>query len=146
MVCWHRWPGSLKWRVSPHATAGTGYELDAIAAVVLGGTSLAGGKGRIVGTLIGALILNFHNNGLNLLGVSSYYQMIVKAVVICWRLLVDNKSSNNDYRDILNMNMKKLATHWFPLLRLSATVSGCECDGKDTIALVVSTLTTVLYR
>ena len=59
---------------SAQPTAGTGYELDAIAAVVLGGTSLAGGKGRIVGTLIGALILGFLNNGLNLLGVSSYYQ------------------------------------------------------------------------
>lgn len=83
---------------SAQPTAGTGYELDAIAAVVLGGTSLAGGKGRIVGTLIGALILGFLNNGLNLLGVSSYYQMIVKAVVILLAVLVDNKSSNNDYR------------------------------------------------
>ncbi len=59
---------------SAQPTAGTGYELDAIAAVVLGGTSLAGGKGRIIGTLIGALILGFLNNGLNLLGVSSYYR------------------------------------------------------------------------
>ncbi|EKN3979341.1 ribose ABC transporter permease [Yersinia enterocolitica] len=78
---------------SAQPTAGTGYELDAIAAVVLGGTSLSGGKGRIVGTLIGALILGFLNNGLNLLGVSSYYQMIVKAVVILLAVLVDNKSS-----------------------------------------------------
>ncbi|MFM1334751.1 ribose ABC transporter permease [Yersinia enterocolitica] len=78
---------------SAQPTAGTGYELDAIAAVVLGGTSLAGGKGLIVGTLIGALILGFLNNGLNLLGVSSYYQMIVKAVVILLAVLVDNKSS-----------------------------------------------------
>ncbi|MFC3393802.1 ribose ABC transporter permease [Brenneria rubrifaciens] len=78
---------------SAQPTAGTGYELDAIAAVVLGGTSLAGGKGRIIGTLIGALILGFLNNGLNLLGVSSYYQMIVKAVVILLAVLVDNKSS-----------------------------------------------------
>ncbi|QTF10526.1 ribose ABC transporter permease [Brenneria izadpanahii] len=77
---------------SAQPTAGTGYELDAIAAVVLGGTSLAGGKGRIIGTLIGALILGFLNNGLNLLGVSSYYQMIVKAVVILLAVLVDNKS------------------------------------------------------
>ena len=67
------------------------FRSDAIAAVVLGGTSLAGGKGRIVGTLIGALILGFLNNGLNLLGVSSYYQMIVKAVVILLAVLVDNK-------------------------------------------------------
>lgn len=78
---------------SAQPTAGTGYELDAIAAVVLGGTSLAGGKGRVVGTLIGALILGFLNNGLNLLGVSSYYQMIVKAAVILLAVLVDNKSS-----------------------------------------------------
>ena len=73
------------------ANTGLNYELDAIAACVIGGTSLAGGKGRIVGTLIGALILGFLNNGLNLLGVSSYYQMIVKAVVILLAVLVDNK-------------------------------------------------------
>ncbi len=78
---------------SAQPTAGTGYELDAIAAVVLGGTSLSGGKGRIVGTLIGALILGFLNNGLNLIGVSSYYQMIVKAAVILLAVLADNKSS-----------------------------------------------------
>ncbi|VFS62039.1 Ribose transport system permease protein rbsC [Leminorella grimontii] len=54
---------------SAQPTAGLGYELDAIAAVVLGGTSLAGGKGRITGTLIGALILGFLSNALNLLGV-----------------------------------------------------------------------------
>ncbi|MEI9752126.1 ribose ABC transporter permease [Moellerella wisconsensis] len=76
---------------SAQPMAGNGYELDAIAAVVLGGTSLAGGKGRIVGTLIGALILGFLNNGLNLLGISSNYQMIVKAVVILLAVLVDNK-------------------------------------------------------
>ncbi|WP_338804124.1 ribose ABC transporter permease [Xenorhabdus griffiniae] len=76
---------------SAQPMAGSGYELDAIAAVVLGGTSLAGGKGRIVGTLIGALILGFLNNGLNLLGISSNYQMIVKAVVILLAVLVDNK-------------------------------------------------------
>lgn len=76
---------------SAQPMAGNGYELDAIAAVVLGGTSLSGGKGRIVGTLIGALILGFLNNGLNLLGISSNYQMIVKAVVILLAVLVDNK-------------------------------------------------------
>ncbi|MGL9721095.1 ribose ABC transporter permease [Symbiopectobacterium sp.] len=73
---------------SAQPTVGTGYELDAIAAVVLGGTSLAGGKGRIVGTLIGTLILGFLNNGLNLLGVSSYYHRlhnycIIKALLPC---------------------------------------------------------------
>lgn len=76
---------------SAQPMAGNGYELDAIAAVVLGGTSLAGGKGRIMGTLIGALILGFLNNALNLLGISSNYQMIVKAVVSLLAVLVDNK-------------------------------------------------------
>jgi ribose transport system permease protein len=76
---------------SAQPTAGMGYELDAIAAVVLGGTSLAGGRGRITGTLIGALIIGVLNNALNLLDVSSYYQMIVKAVVILLAVLVDNK-------------------------------------------------------
>jgi ribose transport system permease protein len=77
---------------SAQPTAGMGYELDAIAAVVLGGTSLAGGKGRIMGTLIGALIIGFLNNALNLLDVSSYYQMIAKASVILLAVLVDNKN------------------------------------------------------
>ncbi|UXI04277.1 ribose ABC transporter permease [Photobacterium sp. TY1-4] len=77
---------------SAQPTAGMGYELDAIAAVVLGGTSLAGGKGRIMGTLIGALIIGFLNNALNLLDVSSYYQMIAKASVILLAVMVDNKN------------------------------------------------------
>jgi ribose transport system permease protein len=76
---------------SAQPTAGMGYELDAIAAVVVGGTSLMGGKGRIMGTLIGALIIGVLNNALNLLDVSSYYQMIVKAVVILLAVLVDTK-------------------------------------------------------
>lgn len=77
---------------SAQPTAGLGYELDAIAAVVLGGTSLAGGKGRITGTLIGALILGFLSNALNLLGVSAYFQMIVKGAVILLAVLVENRS------------------------------------------------------
>ncbi len=76
---------------SAQPTAGMGYELDAIAAVVLGGTSLMGGKGRIMGTLIGALIIGFLNNALNLLDVSSYYQMIAKASVILLAVLIDTK-------------------------------------------------------
>lgn len=76
---------------SAQPTAGAGYELDAIAAVVLGGTSLMGGRGRITGTLIGALIIGFLNNALNLLDVTSYYQMIVKASVILLAVLVDRK-------------------------------------------------------
>jgi len=77
---------------SAQPTAGMGYELDAIAAVVLGGTSLMGGRGKITGTLIGALIIGFLNNALNLLDVTSYYQMIAKALVIFLAVLVDNKN------------------------------------------------------
>lgn len=78
---------------SAQPTAGTSYELDAIAAVVLGGTSLTGGKGRIFGTLIGALIIGTLNNGLNMLGVSSFYQMVVKGVVIIIAVLLDRKKT-----------------------------------------------------
>lgn len=78
---------------SAQPTAGTGYEMDAIAAVVLGGTSMSGGRGKIFGTLIGALILGFLNNGLNMLGVDAYYQMIVKGGVILLAVLVDKKTN-----------------------------------------------------
>jgi len=77
---------------SAQPTAGTGYELDAIAAVVLGGTSLSGGSGRIIGTIIGALIIGVLNNALNILGVSSYYQMIAKGAVILLAVLMDRRS------------------------------------------------------
>ena len=78
---------------SAQPTAGTGYELDAIAAVVLGGTSLSGGKGRILGTLIGVLIIGTLNNGLNILNVSSFYQQVVKGIVILLAVLMDRKKS-----------------------------------------------------
>ncbi|MGX1266172.1 ribose ABC transporter (permease) [Bacillus sp. 349Y] len=78
---------------SAQPTAGTSYELDAIAAVVLGGTSLSGGRGLIVGTLIGALIIGTLNNGLNLLGVSSFFQMVVKGIVIIIAVLIDRKKA-----------------------------------------------------
>jgi D-xylose transport system permease protein len=61
---------------------GTMFELDAIAAVVIGGTSLAGGSGTIGGTIIGALIIGVLNNGMSLLGVSSFYQLIIKGLII----------------------------------------------------------------
>lgn len=77
---------------SAQPTAGSMYELDAIAAVVIGGTSLAGGRGRIVGTLIGALIIGVIDNGLNLLNVSSFYQQIVKGGVILLAVLLDRRS------------------------------------------------------
>lgn len=77
---------------SAQPTAGTGYELDAIAAVVLGGTSLAGGVGTILGTVTGALIIGVLNNALNLMNVSSYYQLLAKGVVILIAVLIDRKN------------------------------------------------------
>lgn len=77
---------------SAQPTAGTGYELDAIAAVVLGGTSLSGGIGSISGTITGALIIGVLGNALNLLDVSSYYQMMIKAIVILAAVLIDRKT------------------------------------------------------
>jgi ribose transport system permease protein len=79
---------------SAQPTAGTAYELDAIAAVVLGGTSLAGGRGWIVGTLIGAMIIGVLDNGLNLLNVSSFYQSVVKGAVILVAVLLDRSKSH----------------------------------------------------
>lgn len=74
---------------SAQPTAGASYEMDAIAAVVLGGTSLSGGKGRILGTLIAALIIGVLNNGLNIIGVSAFWQQVVKGVVILIAVLID---------------------------------------------------------
>ncbi|EMS96290.1 ribose ABC transporter, permease protein [Agrobacterium tumefaciens str. Cherry 2E-2-2] len=69
--------------------AGIGYELDAIAAVVIGGTSLTGGVGRIGYTLVGVLIIGMISNGLDLMGVSSYYQQIIKGSIIVLAVLID---------------------------------------------------------
>ncbi|CAO3410155.1 Ribose ABC transporter, permease protein RbsC (TC 3.A.1.2.1) [Azospirillum largimobile] len=79
---------------SAQPTAGAGYELDAIAAVVVGGTSLSGGKGTLFGTLVGALIIGVLNNALNLMDVSSYYQMIAKGAVILLAVLADSRKSS----------------------------------------------------
>lgn len=76
--------------------AGVSYELDAIAAVVIGGTSLSGGVGSIAGTLLGALIIGTINNGLDLLGVSSAYQQIVKGCIIVVAVLLDYSRHANE--------------------------------------------------
>lgn len=76
---------------SAQPTLGSGYELDAIAAVALGGTSMSGGRGKITGTIAGVLIIAMLNNGLNILGVTSYYQDVIKAIVILVAVLADSK-------------------------------------------------------
>ncbi|MDC7233891.1 MAG: ABC transporter permease [Spirochaetales bacterium] len=74
---------------SGQPTAGQGAEMDAIAAVVLGGTSMSGGSGKIGGTVIGALVIGVLSNGLNLMGINSFWQYIVKGVVILIAVYVD---------------------------------------------------------
>lgn len=75
------------------AQAGQNYELDAIASVVIGGTSLAGGRGRLWGTVVGVLIIAVLNNGLDMLAVSSYWQLIIKGTVIVVAVIVDSLNS-----------------------------------------------------
>ena len=74
---------------SAQPNTGVGFELDAIAAVVLGGTSLMGGEGTIWGTTVGAFIIGVLNNGFNLMNVSPFYQLIAKGAVIVLAVLVD---------------------------------------------------------
>ncbi len=78
--------------MSASPALGEGYELDAIAAAVIGGTSLMGGVGTITGTVVGALIIGVMNNGLDMLNVSSYWQQIVKGAIIVLAVLLDKKS------------------------------------------------------
>jgi len=74
---------------SGQPTVGNGFELDAIAAVVLGGTSMTGGIGKIGGTLIGVLVIGVLNNGLNLLNINSFWQLIIKGIVILAAVYVE---------------------------------------------------------
>src|SRR5262245_11845785 len=76
--------------------AGTGYELDSIAAVVIGGTSLSGGRGSVLGTVLGAVIIGVLNNGLVLLNVSPFWQQVVKGFVILIAVVIDKANSKNE--------------------------------------------------
>ena len=78
---------------SAQPNAGLGYELDAIAAVVIGGTSLSGGRGSVAGTVLGCLIIGVLNNGLFLLNVSPFWQQVIKGVVILIAVALDKMSS-----------------------------------------------------
>ncbi|MFA5816396.1 MAG: ribose ABC transporter permease [Bacteroidales bacterium] len=78
--------------MSGSPATGQGYELDAIAAVVIGGTKLTGGVGSVFGTIVGVLIIGVMNNGLDLLNVSSYWQLVVKGIIILLAVVLEKKS------------------------------------------------------
>jgi ribose transport system permease protein len=80
---------------SAQPNAGLGYELDSIAAVVIGGTSLSGGRGSVLGTVLGCLIIGVLNNGLFLLNVSPFWQQVVKGFVILAAVAIDKLNSRN---------------------------------------------------
>jgi inositol transport system permease protein len=80
---------------SGQPAGGVGYEFDAITAVVVGGTSLMGGSGTIIGTVIGSMIIGVINNILNLLNVSSYWQQIIKGLIIAVAVILDVKTKTN---------------------------------------------------
>jgi ribose transport system permease protein len=81
---------------SAQPNAGISYELDSIAAVVIGGTSLSGGRGTIMGTVLGAVIIGVLNNGLVLLNVSPFWQQVVKGAVILLAVMIDKANSKNE--------------------------------------------------
>lgn len=72
------------------AQSGSGYEVDAIAAAVIGGTSLSGGRGRLWGTIVGFLIMGVMNNGLDMMAVSSYWQLVIKGLIIIGAVMLDS--------------------------------------------------------
>ena len=84
--------------VAAHPATGQYFELYAIAAVVLGGTSLAGGRGTIVGTIIGALVIGTLNNGLTLMGISSFLELIITGTVIVLALIIDQLQQRAERR------------------------------------------------
>lgn len=79
---------------SGQPTSGDGAEMDAVASAVLGGTAFTGGKGSILGTFIGILIIGCMNNGLNILNVSSYYQLLIKGVIILLAIYLERFKDN----------------------------------------------------
>jgi ribose transport system permease protein len=82
--------------ISAQPTAGDGYELDAVASSVIGGTSTMGGEGAIAGTFIGAFIIGVLRNGLNLIGVSPFIQKIIIGVVIVTSVFIDKVQRKGD--------------------------------------------------
>jgi ribose transport system permease protein len=92
---------------SGQPSVGQGYELDAIAACVLGGVSMSGGIGRISGTIFGGIVIGIISNGLNLMGVSSFWQLFVKGMIILIAVLIDaQKGKPNPLRNLFAAKVK----------------------------------------
>jgi len=81
---------------SGQPSAGNGFEMDVITGVIVGGTSLAGGSGSIVGTLIGVLLIGVINNGMDIMNISTYYQMTVKGLIILIAVYVDTLTRKSE--------------------------------------------------
>jgi ribose transport system permease protein len=94
---------------SAQPSVGEGFELDAIAACVLGGVSMSGGKGRISGTVLGAMVIGIISNGLNLLDVNSFWQLIVKGIIILIAVLIDTQKSSDSALKKLFGSVKRLS-------------------------------------
>lgn len=80
---------------SGNPTTGEGYEMNAIAAAVIGGVSMSGGKGGLIGTIIGALLIGVVQNGLDILGISAYYQKVIQGLIIMVAVFIDIRNSKN---------------------------------------------------
>ncbi len=94
--------------VAAHPASGTFFELNAIAAVVLGGTSLMGGRGSVIGTLIGAFVIGTLNNGLVLMGISSFLQQVITGAVIVFALIVDQLQQRAERRLALQQQVAQI--------------------------------------
>ncbi|MDD3337537.1 MAG: ribose ABC transporter permease [Lachnospiraceae bacterium] len=79
---------------SGQPSAGTGFEMDCITAVVVGGTSMAGGKGKVMGTIVGVLLIATLTNGMTLVGIDTYWQQVIKGAIIVVAVLIDSKGKS----------------------------------------------------
>ena len=80
--------------VAAHPAIGETYELNAIAAAVLGGTSMSGGRGSIFGTIVGAFVIVVLNDGMRMMGITEFWQMVIKGTVIVLAVIVDQLQAN----------------------------------------------------
>lgn len=105
---------TASWMSTGQPTAGTGYELDAIAASVIGGASLSGGMGSVAGTFGGVFLLRIITNIFNLVGLPSYYQRIAKGIIIIFALLLNMFVSANRKKKVVGTDQKSASQAIMP--------------------------------